>query len=118
MSDSQNETTTPFKLSADELMRASRLVEHVRHGDPGDIPECRRRLVQILGHQDMTRRVIRFGNPARGGQLPVGVVEHDLALAEQALDQIAVAQLVVGDALHHVGMGSVIGAVEHRGSSG
>ena len=44
----------------------------------------------------------------------MGVVEHALALAEQALDQIAVAQLLVGDAFHHVGVGGVIGAFEHQ----
>ena len=43
----------------------------------------------------------------------VGVVEHDLAFSEQALDQIPIAQLLVGNALHHVGMSGVIIAFEH-----
>ena len=45
----------------------------------------------------------------------VGVVKDALARAEQPLDQVAVAQLVVGDALHHVGMRGVVGAIEHLG---
>ncbi len=48
----------------------------------------------------------------------MGVVQDALAGAEQILDQIAVAQLVVGDDLHHVGVCGVVCAVEHRRSPG
>src|SRR3546814_3987432 len=46
----------------------------------------------------------------------MGVVEHALAGAEQTRDQIAIAQLLVGNTLHHVRMRGIIGAVEHRAS--
>src|SRR5437764_12359118 len=52
-------------------------------------------------------------DPADHKTVCVGVIEHDLSLAEKAVDQIAIAKLVVGNALHHVGMGCVIIAFEH-----
>jgi hypothetical protein len=43
----------------------------------------------------------------------VRVVEDALAFAEQALDQVAIAQLRVRNLLHHRGMGGVIGLGKH-----
>jgi hypothetical protein len=60
---------------------------------------------------------VRHLDPADHEPVGMGIVQHAFPRAEQALDQIAVAQLVVRDALHHVRVRGVIGSVEHQTSS-
>src|SRR3546814_17806381 len=43
----------------------------------------------------------------------VRIIEHALVRTEQVRDEIAVAQFIIGHARHHVGMGGVIGSIEH-----
>ncbi|MNE42805.1 hypothetical protein D3C80_1369530 [compost metagenome] len=53
------------------------------------------------------------GRAAHDHPLVVRIVQADLARHEQALDQVAVSQLLICRAVHHVGMGGLIDLVVH-----
>jgi hypothetical protein len=66
-----------------------------------------------LGLVGQAHRLAGRRDAANHEALVVGVVEDDLAGLEQLADQVALAQRLVVDALHHVRMGGVVDLLEH-----